>query len=790
MFDQYNGRGAVRQSGGSFAEQHAARRGPQSSAAPAPAAFIPSPDQTPAAPASAVVSLRTTEPEPKPSDSAIAFLKTFDPAGRHNLVAIDPEKKARLEGRTFGPGAWDEIAPWIDAREGRLNIYFSVNEPAADAPHDKLDKGAISAIRAVHVDVDPADEQNPDMAVRRAHSAAERLRLRALIDALGAGPLPPSVTVDSGNGVYPIWLLSKKLDAAEWRAEIEAQNLGIAEALGGDRPARDISRILRLPGTMNIPDAGKLAKGRTPRRASMISSCNAKYDLDQIGARYAPVFSVDRTDKSPEIDRLIKAIDLSTVTQAGAYDELPAELRWKFEDARAADSKLSGLWASGVPAGLDKSASAARFELAERLKADAFSPDEFGSLLWVWEHATSDGKPRMDEWEDYDIRRDIARCWSKAPARPNPLDWFDEIPDDVAVAAPTPAKDVRRLDLVPFADAVTSALEQSAKPLIKGLLDQGALSVLYGESNVGKTFVAMDIAFHVATGTDWADRRTAHMGVVYVAAEGGRGARRRAMALAKRYGNPVAERARFQFRLAAVNLLQPNADLAPLVETVRSCGGVGLIVIDTLSRALAGGDENASTDMGAFVKHVDRLRQATGAHVMLVHHSGKVRARGARGHSLLRAATDTEIEIADNEISVTKQRDLDGDFRQAFMLDRVELGKDADGDPITSCTVRLTSHSEKPVGEPTAAEEEVLIVLRALQEDNMSAKGFKPEEIANECAGDGTPILVETVRTRLRSMKDKRLVEQPRRGVWRAKTDKKSGGNASTDLLQALDADD
>lgn len=363
-----------------------------------------------------------------------------------------------------------------------------------------------------------------------------------------------------------------------------------------------------------------------------------------------------------------------------------------------------------------------------------------------------------------------------------PADFFDDLGDeDPFETLADDSKPKPRLDLVHFGDAAAAALSRSTKPLIKGLLDQGALSVLYGESNVGKTFVAMDIAFHIATGLDWGLCRTAHLGVVYVAAEGGQGASRRALALQRRYGD-VAGPANFQFRLAGVDLRRPDADLLPLIETVKACEDVGLVVIDTLSRALAGGDENASTDMGALVKNVDRLRQATRAHVMLVHHSGKERARGARGHSLLRAATDTEIEIADNEIAVTKQRDLDGNFRRAFVLETVTLGKDEDGDPITSCIVRLVSQNEKPQGRLTEGEEEVLAALRNLQEDNPSATGFKPEQVAGACAAIGKTIAVETVRTRLRSMEVKRLVLRPKVGFWSEKTDNLSGGIASTGI--------
>ena len=128
-----------------------------------------------------------------------------------------------------------------------------------------------------------------------------------------------------------------------------------------------------------------------------------------------------------------------------------------------------------------------------------------------------------------------------------------------------------------------------------------------------------------------------------------------------------------------------------------------LIVIDTLSRTLAGGNENMPDDMGAFVRHVDRLRDATGAHVMIVHHTGKTLSQGARGHSLLRAAVDTEIEISRPEESkrsvalVTKQRDEDTGASLAFQLRVIDLGYDDEGDMVTSCVVEPV---EGPVGAP------------------------------------------------------------------------------------------
>jgi len=151
-------------------------------------------------------------------------------------------------------------------------------------------------------------------------------------------------------------------------------------------------------------------------------------------------------------------------------------------------------------------------------------------------------------------------------------------------------------------------------------------------------------------------------------------------------------------RPSPVDLLRPDADLAEIIELVaeiKETAGtdVVMIVVDTVSRAMAGGNENGPEDMTSFISNIDALRAATKAHTQLVHHSGKDVAQGARGHSSLRAATDTEIEM---EVSkedglrfarATKQRDMETGAEFAFRLDVKDLGFDQDGDAVTTCTI-------------------------------------------------------------------------------------------------------
>ena len=63
-----------------------------------------------------------------------------------------------------------------------------------------------------------------------------------------------------------------------------------------------------------------------------------------------------------------------------------------------------------------------------------------------------------------------------------------------------------------FNEAADFALNTPANPLIEDLLDEGALSVIYGDSGSGKTFCPLDIGFHVAAGLDWNGKRVRRQG--------------------------------------------------------------------------------------------------------------------------------------------------------------------------------------------------------------------------------------------------------------------------------------
>jgi len=229
--------------------------------------------------------------------------------------------------------------------------------------------------------------------------------------------------------------------------------------------------------------------------------------------------------------------------------------------------------------------------------------------------------------------------------------------------------------------------------LVKGLTERGRLLLIYGPSGDGKTFFAADLAGHIAAGIQWRRRRVRQGLVVYVAAEAGTSILRRFYAWRE---NHLGEAREGRIPLAIItrgaNLLNV-VDVEALLGELRAISieiglPLALIIFDTLSRSIPGGDENKSEDMTRVVEAADAIRDELGAATAIVHHSGKDSTKGARGHSSLFAAADTVISVIDNVATVEKSRDDQQGETFPFALDVVGLGQDSDGDPVTTCVVR------------------------------------------------------------------------------------------------------
>jgi hypothetical protein len=260
---------------------------------------------------------------------------------------------------------------------------------------------------------------------------------------------------------------------------------------------------------------------------------------------------------------------------------------------------------------------------------------------------------------------------------------------DALVEAPAAAKPLR-FQVVP---AAKFAQGKPLRWLIKEVLPQTQLGVIFGESGAGKSFAVIDLAADIALGVPWRGKRTAKGRVVYVVAEGALGFRMRLKALCQQRGIEI-EQLGVGIIAEAPNLMEKQ-DAIDVAKAVVAAGGADLIVVDTFAQVMPGGNENAGEDVGRVLKHCRGIHTATGAMVLLVHHSGKDASKGARGWSGIKGATDVELEVVRvddrRSVTVSKMKDGGGEGKEyGFRLNTVVMGLDEDGDEVTSCTVEPT----------------------------------------------------------------------------------------------------
>lgn len=431
-----------------------------------------------------------TKPQPtasagRRSDVAIAFLQQVGPRDRHNLFAIIPD--GPVEGRTFEPGAWPEMADWIDARHDTANLYFSINEPRLGAPHDKLKKTDIGAIRIISVDQDTKLGAPEECATIRS----------TLTRAVKEEGLPqPSIVVDTGNGLQCHWLLEEKVTADRMTTWAEGQARAFAAKVDGDS-THNVDRILRLPGTFNLPKAKKRALGRTVRPTKILSQVPVRYKPTELSSAVAPLTHTDRDDSDLEgldarIFEIREEIAGSGWDTAHAFDDLESATRVKLDAAKEADPTLVDLLAGKLPDDADDSGSGYRLLLATRLgRLGTFDAVEFASICHAWQfaHGANALTPRS-------LARDWVR-FGEAQARLI-AEHVEEVVDEVGFADPTsaPAGMATVLDLVdPQSLPVREWLVAPRLPI-------GDVSQLVGEPGVSKSSLALRDALAVATGEE------------------------------------------------------------------------------------------------------------------------------------------------------------------------------------------------------------------------------------------------------------------------------------------------
>ncbi len=246
-------------------------------------------------------------------------------------------------------------------------------------------------------------------------------------------------------------------------------------------------------------------------------------------------------------------------------------------------------------------------------------------------------------------------------------------------------------EFVPIGDFIASPPDSSY--LVKGVLPASGLGQVFGCSHVGKSFVLIDLACHVALGWDWHGFKVKKAPVLYIAAEGVAGLKLRFRAWFQDHG--VEPPQNLRIRTVPADLSAEDATTAIAERMARLPERPGLVLIDTFATNFGPGSENDAEDMGAAIAGLRTLK-GDGL-ILTAHHTGHGDKTRGRGHSSLFAALDVEIQVtqdADRRIRVGHTKLRDGDKLEtiaAFDLKKVSLPwADVDGDPLNSAVLVKT----------------------------------------------------------------------------------------------------
>src|SRR5262249_55120727 len=163
---------------------------------------------------------------------ALATLFEAAPEGTIFLTALGPGGAVH----SLAAPETDRVEAFLQRHDqAGVGLYFCVGTLRDGA--NGRSKSNVGWIIGLHADIDFKDHD----------CAPEEIRQR-----IGQTLLPASIVVETGGGVHSYWLFHEAEAATPGMVGgVEAALHRLADHLGGDPQCAEISRLMRIPGTMN-----------------------------------------------------------------------------------------------------------------------------------------------------------------------------------------------------------------------------------------------------------------------------------------------------------------------------------------------------------------------------------------------------------------------------------------------------------------------------------------------------------------------------------------------------------
>jgi AAA domain len=494
---------------------------------------------------------------------AMDFLENVFGSRNRHLVAIEAGGAKKIIGRSFDSHD-SGTATWISGHNQKSGIYFTVNELSDQFRGSKPSKGDVAKAQFLHVDIEEGDKL------------------------LAAFEPRPTCVIMSGGGYNALWRIR---EPSENLAAVEAVNKKLAAALGGDS-CWNIDRLLRLPGTINLPDERKQARGRVPAPAYLVD------DLTDWELAYSAKDFAHLPDPEAQKPR-------GNGQDKAAFDltKLPKRLQNIIKLGRYED------YTSRSEAVLAAACGLVRENVADDdIVAVLLNPD-----YKISEHIFEQSNPAAY------ARRQVERAHEKAGARKS-----------ASAAKPPETCNAKTLR-----DKVFDAI----KFIVRGYVVEGA-TILAGRPKIGKSWLVLDWALATARGgLCFGDVRCKEGAVLFIALEDNE--RRLKVRIKKILGlsNEWPEKFEYATEWPRAN----EGGLDAIRKWILEREDARLVVVDVLQafRAATAGRDNLYASDYEAIKSLQAIASELHVAIIIVHHLRKAAAdfdpqdkiSGSLGHS-------------------------------------------------------------------------------------------------------------------------------------------------------------
>jgi hypothetical protein len=597
---------------------------------------------------------------------AVSFLEQLRPNGPWVLTAITPD------GPTITITAHSAAAveSFIREHDGKRNIYYSVN-PTKGPVSKKASKADIAAVEYLLGDLDPKPNETAEQAKTRYLTQLESFEPKA------------TALVDSGNGIQGLWRQGQAIDlscyptavdskgkpilgpqAEKIVADVEARSAALMVRLGAEAGTQNIDRILRLPGTINLPNKAKLKAGRVECPTRLIAFNGASYALD--------AFPLPEPNEpgSPE-DGGHHARQEAEEDTSDDKDKL----EWTIRHCDAPKGERSGhVW----------------WVINELLRRNVPASAIVSTLL---DHANKISahiydQPHPRQYAERQVAEAREQFKAKFDAKGKPLpesQWFGEKPMELPPA------------------------------LISGIFPQTGVATIGGQSGGGKSFHAIHLSLCLMPDCEqnfYIDKYRIKRkgGVLYLVLEGKASFHMRVTAAYNHMMDAQMEfgerwKIPFSWNTYSPSLFSEGPDtLLKIIDRdaakMRKEFGVDMVAfcLDTMGLAAIYKKEDDAAQVQKVISDLGRMSEETGALAVNVDHYGKDQGAGLRGSSAKRAGADTVLAClvdrdkddrpTNHRMVFEKIRDGEEGRIVPYRLKQVDMGMNEDGDRVTSCVVQ------------------------------------------------------------------------------------------------------